>query len=245
MMYPNLILHIPHASTYIPNWDEFHDREEVAQSIDCLTDHFVDKLFSNSMENVEMIKFGFSRIYCDVERYFDNSKEFMFERGMGYCYTHGVNLKTIRDVDLINLAEVNKVYWEHHANLYHSVKRLNDNNIKPLLIDCHSFSNETYICDQDFKKGILPDFCLGFNDEEGEEICLIMKEILEFRNYSVALNYPYSGSLVVNNTIHDSVMIEINKRIYLNKGLTLQTDYYKIHSALIAILEKLSSVASY
>ena len=85
-----------------------------------------------------------------------------------------------------------------------------------LLIDLHSFGPDIASV---ISKGPYPDICIGYNygDENGE----LISEIERFCNahgLTHQRNFPYSGSMTVPNikgkTVR-SIMIEINKRVYL------------------------------
>ena len=84
-MYNNLLLHIPHSSTYIPK--EMNDlfvinRKELDRELLDMTDLYTDELFDFA-EN--RIVFPFSRLICDVERFRDRTQETMTEKGMWIC----------------------------------------------------------------------------------------------------------------------------------------------------------------
>jgi len=112
------IIHIPHASLNIPK--SFKNKLTISYSkfqkenrfiSDYRIDEFVPKDFSN------IVKFDYSRMYCDVERYLDETKEEMSKYGMGVLYTKDSNGKDFvkREKRDINL-EIKK-YKEHHEKL--------------------------------------------------------------------------------------------------------------------------------
>jgi N-formylglutamate amidohydrolase len=80
-----MILHIPHASANIPDWEGFWDEEKVQAEILKLTDWYTDDLFQ-SEEAIRLIA-PFSRVFCDVERYREDEQEPMSFKGMGVTYT--------------------------------------------------------------------------------------------------------------------------------------------------------------
>ena len=78
----HLILHIPHASKNIPFKKGFViDDTKIKEDIIKLTDWYTDDLFSSKIDT--QIVASFSRVFCDVERFSDDSQEEMFKLGMG------------------------------------------------------------------------------------------------------------------------------------------------------------------
>jgi N-formylglutamate amidohydrolase len=99
---------------------------------------------------------------------------------------------------------------------------------KCTVIDSHSFSNERYwFHDKNLE---LPDICIGFEDRHvDKELVEIIKE--EFKEYNIGINIPYAGSLVPTNYWQKddrvkSVMIEINKKLYLKPDNMTKSDNY-------------------
>lgn len=80
--------------------------------IKLLTDWYMDELFYN--ENATIAKAEFSRIFCDVERFADDSREVMAKYRMGVCYEltdDGQRLRHMSD-DLknVNIEKIAKVF---------------------------------------------------------------------------------------------------------------------------------------
>ena len=155
----------------------------------------------------------YSRLYCDVERYWDDSKERMSKYGMGAVYTKDYLGRTLRRENKEYKAKVKEYYDRHHSTLFETVKRAKGD---ILLIDLHSFGPDIVSV---IAKGPYPDICIGYNegDDEEELICEIEK-FCDTYGLTHKRNFPYSGSITVPNikgkTVR-SIMIEINKRVYL------------------------------
>ena len=80
------ILHIPHSSTYFPNKEGFViDKETLDAEVNKLTDWYTEDLFD--VPGAIKVIAPFSRIFCDVERFADDSMEEMAAKGAGVCYT--------------------------------------------------------------------------------------------------------------------------------------------------------------
>ena|SRR5690554_6166927 len=79
-----LILHIPHAATEIPIKDGFAVSDELIQNVILkLTDWHTEELYHDPES--ENIVFKYSRVFCDPERFTDDSKE-IIKVGMGVLY---------------------------------------------------------------------------------------------------------------------------------------------------------------
>lgn len=219
-----VIKHIPHASLEFP--------DKYLESIDMsLVDFFrynykmsdigVDKLFED-IKGITL-KAKYSRLFCDVERYKDDYIEPMAKLGQGYRYTKfydGTYIKRKKckiNWDLIK----EKYYDEWHENFNNVVREAFDLGKEVLILDLHSYSDE--LANNLSKKGPYPDICIGINEDFNNQ--KLLEEIvlnIQSRGYTYKINYPYSGAIVPNAYIRGeikgnltSIMIEVNKRIYL------------------------------
>jgi len=221
-----LVIHIPHASTIIPkeylqgiclSEKELHD--EIIWS----TDSYCDELFYSDF-GIPVIA-PYSRLACDVERFRDDKKEEGAKNGNGAFYTHTQRGQKFR---LYNAAlrdkALREIYDLHHKKLTDAVDKVLEENDFCLIIDGHSFNDDPFIGDD------LPDFCIGA--DEYHTPTELVKDVLTFltdEGYHVGVNYPYSGSMVPMKYYKTdecvlSVMIEVNKRLYLNKGTFDKSD---------------------
>ena len=230
------IIHIPHSSLKVPE----HFKQELTISNDqfnkenqFMCDYLIDKFVPDNFNNI--IKFNYSRMYCDVERYIDNSKEQMSKYGMGVIYTKDSNGNKFIKRNKQDKQIIIKEYLNHHNKLDNLVEeKLNKYN-KCFIIDLHSFSDEFVY--KIFKKENNPDICIGINTNNYDET-LLQITINHFKKYgySVKINYPYSGSIISNKyPIVKSIMIEINKRIYLNN----KDDYNKLYKCMMEYYKEL------
>jgi N-formylglutamate amidohydrolase len=236
-----ILLNIPHSSKYIPTEyiNDYFDTVELNETVLKLTDIYTDDLFD--VPDVEKVIFQYSRIFCDVERFLGNEdEEPMVKYGQGVFYTNGINGKAFRKYgdEYCNITDVLIEYYEPYIDLFKNTLQKIYN---PLIIDCHSFSNEIYPCTPFYTKE-LPDFILGHNGKEYEiKLCFIIYQYLVDLGYKVNINTPYSGSF----TVHDfpSIMIEVNKRLYLlDDYITKKSDYYKIKDVISSIIRKVKDI---
>ena len=144
-----LILHIPHASDYIPDLTMYSvDQKAFKQEILKLTDWYTDDLFI--LNDAQTIKANFSRVFCDVERFSEDSKEIMAQCGMGVLYEKTDNGLTLR---IVNQEMRNYIlknyYWPHHEKLNQAVNQELKKFGKATIVDCHSFPNKPFKRDLD------------------------------------------------------------------------------------------------
>lgn len=121
-----IIIHIPHASLKLPNI--FYqriliDKEQLEKENIFVSDYLVDKLISNQTKNI--IKFNYSRLFCDVERFKDDDLEIMSKVGMGAIYEKDSNGNNFIKYDLKykNLV-LTKHYDKYHDDINQKVDNL-------------------------------------------------------------------------------------------------------------------------
>jgi len=97
-----------------------------------------------------------------------------------------------------------------------------------LLIDCHSFSALPNLLNS------TPpdiDICIGYNDDETCPDMVVIGNIVQYfksLGYKVGINKPFSNSKTFSVPVaYHSVMIEVNKRIYMNEYTLEKTNGFK------------------
>lgn len=209
------IFHIPHSSISIPNYDGVLDTNLVDQEILKLTDWATDIIFD--VDGIDRIRTTFSRVFCDVERFNDDSEP-MNKFGRGVLYSKAENGKKLRNIENKNYI-IEEYYNKHHNELETLVdNKLKDGNV--YIIDCHSFPNEKISGEVEYKSNIRPDICIGFDISKDSSYAKTIVNYFENLGYNVMTNSPFSGSIVplkyINNTEVHSVMIELNRDLYMN-----------------------------
>lgn len=219
----NKIFHVPHSSDIIPS--EFLDEylitpQDLTNEINIMKDDYTYELVKDFSD---VIKFPFSRIFCDVER-FDDDTEIMNKVGMGVIYTHSHDMNLIRVPKKIE--QIKKIYNEHHKVLNNLVEEKLKKDESVLILDIHSYSDSPlpYEIFKDLKR---PDICLGVNyfhlDEEVlEKILYIIKD----SGFSHSINEPFKGCIIpseyyMKNKNVKGIMLEFNKK-------TLSENFEKI-----------------
>lgn len=217
----NIVLNIPHSSMnkYNEGWDikDVDIDNQFLENVKYQTDLYTDMIFGlNDSKNIQSIIVDVNRFYCDVERL---ENDILEKYGNGIIYTKspiGIerNLTDEKKQEILNT-----IYYPHIKKVK---ALLNENS---LLIDCHSFN------DDNFNSGI--EINLGFNEDWSkpcqELFDLIYNYFIE-EKYVIGINTPYSNSFAPKTDFdYPSIMIEVNKKLYLTEDNKLQTDAYKFH----------------
>ena len=213
-----MILHIPHSSTKIPDGVIFD--KSIEEDLIRMTDWHTDVLFSHS--SMATIVFPWSRLFCDVERFIDD--EPMEQQGQGICYTRDSFGGDLRQVSSDERQEIiEKYYRPHHTKFSIACNQCLSLFKEVVIVDCHSFSDDVlpHEPDQDV---IRPDFCLGTDEyHTPNELVDDIKHFLEGNGYVVFINKPFAGTIIPmvhykKNKDLKSIMIEVNRKLYLNQS---------------------------
>lgn len=220
-----MILHIPHASTVIP--EDYRPQfiltdDELNTELIRMTDAFTHELFASP--NATIVLFPYSRLLVDVERFPDDQQEPMSSVGMGMLYqktSHGEDLR--RPLSNTESSELQQLYADHHRTLTGAVEAELEANGRAFIIDCHSFPNQPLPCDRN-QNTPRPDFCIG-TDLFHTPIPLVDAAVkfLRSEGYDVGIDEPYAGALVPQEHFDQdqrvtSIMIEISRRLYMNES---------------------------
>lgn len=225
-----MLLHIPHSSTKmidsvkVPNLDK---------NIGMLTDWYVNELFDYPGERAEKVVFPYSRLVVDVERFKDDVMEYA---GKGYLYQSDVNLnKIIRDRDIGE-----QIYDEYHYSLNTLVNQYFTLFPVLVIVDCHSF-NPTPLPWEDSSL-YRPDICIG--TDFGHTPIDLSKLVFHYfvdKGYSTLINEPYFGSIVPSQSVSSenlfTIMIEVNKGLYLNTEYKKTSNFNKVKEDITGALD--------
>lgn len=215
----NILIHVPHSSLYIP--EEYCrtaliSRDELDEENRFVCDSGVIELIPPALKDNTLI-FPYSRLYCDVERFRDDSEP-MNALGMGYIYTHDTKGRQIFMPTAEHRADVDYIYEAHHSQLDGRVSEILNAYGSCIIIDLHSYSDE--MVRRLFGFDNCPDVCIGTErDYYNSEIVEGLRSICRGLGLSTGLNYPYRGSIIPNRYLCEkkkgiiSIMLEINKRV--------------------------------
>lgn len=221
-----VILHIPHASTYIPveEMDLYIiGAEKLAEENLRLADLHTDILYN--FQDAARAVFPVSRFVVDAERFSDDAHEAMAARGMGALYKVGTDLSPIRpeipDQRRRNLMD--RYYWPHHNALDAlASERLVAFN-KCLVFDCHSYPSRPLPYEMENVALPRPEIGIG---TDGFHTPPALREALAdgfaARGYEVLVDTPFTGALVPNafygrDKRVQSVMIEVRRDLYMDE----------------------------
>ncbi|MFV0575909.1 MAG: N-formylglutamate amidohydrolase [Vibrio sp.] len=222
-----MILNIPHSGT------ETLGCAISQHDINRGTDWFTNELFSHP--NTDRVVQKHSRFIVDCERLPDDIEP-LYQEGYGICYRKDFDGNELT-IELPNKEAMLKIYHQHHKQLNFETRKILCYIPVVFIVDCHSFGDDQIESDVDF--------CLGFNDDFSDfDMLAKMKNYLENLGYKVGVNDPYSNAIVPNqfygNADVKSIMIEVNKRLYLTDDYQKIADFGKVKNVITNLLEIIS-----
>jgi len=233
-----IILHIPHSSKAIPRKIRetfLLSDDELNKELICMTDAYTDELFTKGMRNTHTEVYPVSRLVVDPERFIDDNKEPMSERGMGVVYTLTSGGKKLKDS--ISKRErdklINAYYNPHHDKVNLIAERQIKSHGKCLIVDCHSFPSIPLPYEFDQSK-VRPDICIGVdNFHTPTWLSNNTVKLFQGLGYSTKINQPFSGCFVPSWSYHISknvlsVMIEINRNLYMDEKTGEKNNGFKV-----------------
>ena len=206
--YDNIVLNIPHSSIDGLATTKWNNKAALLSEVKRWTDWYTDIVFVPDLGNgIKTVIADYSRFVVDVERLPNDPME---KIGQGILYTDFNGLH--RTIELEEKLGMIAYYMGYIKTLK---EMLNEHS---LLIDCHSFPSDLSELD----------ICIGVNDDWSRPSDFIIDLVVEFfkkEGYKVSINSPYSNSIAPEaNFTYSSIMIEVNKRVYLNEHTLEFTD---------------------
>ena len=203
-MIDRIVLNIPHSSKAFPPGAKERWNGNIDAHIDRWRDVATDWLFSFvslTDPRIRPVIFPWSRFFCDAERLKHDPLE---AKGQGLAYTCFEECR--RDLSDAEKREIETRWYDVHVeNLRQELTQTS------LLMDCHSFPPD--LSDVEI--------CIGVNSNcsrPDDKLLSDIRDIFSMQGYCVALNSPYSNSFAPKMPFrYPSVMIEVNKRTYLNE----------------------------
>jgi N-formylglutamate amidohydrolase len=245
------VLHIPHSSRHVPE-DERQaillDDGALNDELLRMTDAYTDELFPATPFEAGRVVFPVSRLVCDVERFPSDEDEPMASRGMGVFYTRTSTGSMLRaqPSPAVRQSLLARWYWPHHSQLERMVSDVVAESGRCLIIDCHSFPSVAlpYELHQREERA---DFRIGTDAFHTPAVIrdAIVTAVKE-AGYSVAVDAPFAGALVPLASYRKderiwSVMIEVNRRLYMDEQSGRKTrEFAEVHAAVGRLIESVA-----
>ncbi len=209
-----------------------------------MTDRFTHELFSGTYSS---LVFPVSRLVCDPERFRDDESEPMAQQGMGAVYTTTSDGVRFRELSREGRERILRTYYDpHHAALTEMTAEKLQETGRCLIVDGHSFSSVPLPHEPD-RHLPRPDFCIGTDPfHTPSELCDAAQRFLKVQGFSIAVNTPFSGSLVpmayyLKETEVHSIMIEVNRGLYMTEDGSRNNDFDRVRNTVRALLDVFSA----
>jgi N-formylglutamate amidohydrolase len=224
-----VIIHVPHASTHIP--DHIAQRlllsaEELQQELDLMTDGLTDQLARLASQKARVTPWIFentlSRLVFDPERFPDET-EVMNQVGMGVVYSRTSDQRPLRDISESESQEIIDTYFKPYSLAFQALvaERLEALG-HVVIIDLHSYP--VVASDYElYKESARPAVCLGVDDFHTSEalVALATREMSGLGE--IDINTPFVGTYVPlefygRDATVQSIMLELRRDTFLTAG---------------------------
>lgn len=205
----DLLIHVPHASTFIPDdvWQEFLvPKDQVEAEALASADLYTDEMARQAWPQAKIVKAQVSRIVVDVERYDDDTKEEMAAVGRGVLYTHDHKQMRIREsLSDQRRKELLSLYYSPHW------QELKAQAAGTTLIDLHTYPAEPWPIERHADEA-RPEIDIGFSQRLTPRLWVdALTQHFRESGYEVGHNTPYLG--VIDAGASAAAMIEIRRDI--------------------------------
>jgi N-formylglutamate amidohydrolase len=248
---PSVIIHIPHSSRFVPPdiRESFVLTDaELQTELIRMTDSFTDELFLCDTSLAYRIIYPVSRLVVDPERFVDDIDEPMSKEGMGAVYEKTSQGKPLRKniIQSERQSLIEKYYKPHHVLFTGIAKKVLGTCGHVLIIDCHSFPSVPLEYESD-KSPDRPDICIGTDSYHTPQWLIDSAVGLLDNQFTIKINHPFSGAIVPMSYYCTekrvvSIMLEINRSLYMDEASGLKNDGFKpLQEKIRQLLESLIS----
>lgn len=251
--YKHLVIHVPHSSVVIPEEELQHYRisKSALWRQQCLmTDAFCDELYlpaeAEDVHPAAAVVAEVSRLVCDVERFRNDADEPCAAIGQGLMYTRTAFGRKLRENDPVLREHILATYYDpHHEWLTAAVDAALEKTGRCTILDGHSFHSfwpprRDCLFDR-------PDVCIGTDAyHTPDDLRDAMVNCVRDAGLHVRVNTPYSGAITPlkyygRDRRVISVMIELNRKLYMNEKNMTKTENF---AAARALCQKLVRIAA-
>ena len=219
------------------------DDAALRQALLAFTDAFTDELFDGPHRK---IVYPVSRMVTDPERFRDDRDEPMAKYGIGAVYSRDPFLRPFRCLSDARKEQLLQEFYDpHHRLLEAAVAEALAVAGECLLLDAHSFS-ATPLPYEPEQCPIRPDICLGTLEIHTPAwLSRMAHDHFTTRGFTVAFNYPYSGSIVPlshwGDTRVHSLMVEVNRGTYMRPDGAKSTGFDHTRHTIAEFLDRLDA----
>ena len=244
-----VIVHVPHASRFIPpgRKNEFIlSQDQLDHELNAMTDHFTDEMAqSATLFGATLFINRMSRLVCDPERFDEDPMEPAAKYGMGTVYTKTHHGQPLRSLDF-EATRRQEILEEYYYPYHQAFSNLIDHNLAEFgqvwIIDLHSYPS----CSFPFEDNKLdrPDICIGYDDFHKPEGWTEWwrKSSRVSRHLAVGHNTPFAGSFVplphyLNDTRVKSLMVELRRDGYMDEATGEKMEYHSFGTRLFSFFK--------
>jgi len=228
------VCNVPHAATLIPQQlakDFVVSDQELAREVRYMADNYTDTLYEELLTVSSSIRSIISRVVVDIERFENEADEPMSSVGMSAFYTRTSSGGPLRNITQESKGTLEEIYRQYHAAFTDLVQVTLEKHQSAIVVDCHSFPSvpRSYEPDQQPDR---PDICIGTDDyHTPQALADILKTNFEVLGYLVGIGAPFGGSIVPPSFYKkdrrvSSVMIEVNRKLYMDEKTFQQSDNF-------------------
>lgn len=220
---PVALIHVPHASTFIPEIERSGIRltnAGLGEELTAMTDWHTDKIAAAATTSrTHVFVNQLSRLVVDPERFPDDTEP-MNAVGMGAIYRRTSDGHVLREEDGDPMNLINRWFRPYEEAMAYAVNESLMASGRCLIVDLHSYLADPlpYELDRDAHR---PGVCLGTDpDHTPPALVELAREVFADVPGGVAENTPFAGTYVPTtyfrtDRLVSSIMIEIRRDLYL------------------------------
>lgn len=221
-----LFLHLPHASSVIPEGcreDFLIGVEELASEQLRLEDRFTDELFGSGWPAAQAWTAPVSRLVVDVERFRSDDQEACAAVGMGAVYVRGTRGQALRRLDPDRREVLLKTYYDpHHRACEATTAQALATWGRCVVLDAHSYPKGALPTQR--PDAPQPEIGLG-TDTFHTPVALreLARKYFVDHGLEVGVDVPFSGTFVPTcfwrqePRVH-SLMVEVRRDLYMDQA---------------------------
>ncbi len=221
-----LCLHVPHASSVIPEdlrGDFLVGAVELASEQLRLEDRYTDELFGAGWPAAQTWRAPVSRLVVDVERFRSDDREPCAALGMGAVYVRGTRGQALRRPDPERREVLLKTYYDpHHRACEAATAQALATWGRCVVLDAHSYPRGPLPTQG--AEAPQPEIGLGTDAfHTPPALCELARTYFKDHGLEVGVDVPFSGTFVPtcfwrsDPRVH-SLMVEVRRDLYMDEA---------------------------